>query len=179
VQNSIRQPLTSVAANANIGVTRAAWYPDFDLIGLLGGQTQGSGNLLSAANRYWAVGPLINLPIFDAGRRNSQEDLAKAEFEEADDHYRSQVLRAVREVEDSLGQLCDLKLQAKDEQEDVNAAQIAEHIATDSCQAGSVNYLNVVTAQTIALQAQRDLQLLNTRRLQASIELMTALGGAF
>ncbi|WP_397452647.1 efflux transporter outer membrane subunit [Pseudomonas sp. NA-150] len=167
------------AANANIGVARAAWYPDFSLTGLLGGQTQGSGSLLSAANRYWALGPLINLPIFDGGRRSGAEHQANAEFEEAAAHYRSQVLHAVREVEDNLGQLRDLQLEANDEQAAVNAAQSAEHIATDSYQAGSVSYLNVVTAQTMALQAQRELQRLDTRRLQASVGLMAALGGGW
>src|SRR5476649_2113474 len=68
------------AANANIGVARAAWYPDFSLTGLLGGQTAGSGNLLAAGNRYWALGPLVNLPIFDAGRRSAEDRQAKAEF---------------------------------------------------------------------------------------------------
>src|SRR5476649_454919 len=68
------------AANANIGVARAAWYPDFSLTGLLGGQTQGVGNLLAATNRYWALGPLVNLPIFDAGRRSAEDRQAKAEF---------------------------------------------------------------------------------------------------
>lgn len=167
------------AANANIGVARAAWYPDFSLTGLLGGQTQGSGNLLSAANRYWALGPLINLPIFDGGRRSANDRQAKAEFEEASAHYRSQVLRAVREVEDNLGQLRDLHQEAIDEQAAVDAAQSAEHIATDSYQAGAVNYLNVVTAQTTALQAQRRLQVLNTSRLLANVGLMTALGGGW
>lgn len=167
------------AANANIGVVRAAWYPDFSLTALLGGQTQGEGNLLSAANRYWALGPLISLPLFDGGRRNSQEAQAKAQFDEAAAHYHEQVLQAVREVEDSLGQLRDLQLQAKDEQDSFNAARIAEKIATDSYQAGAVSYLNVVTAQTAALQAQQALQIIETRRLQGNANLMFALGGGW
>lgn len=167
------------AANANIGVAKAAWYPDFSLTGMLGGQTQGAGNLLSAANRYWALGPLFSLPIFDGGRLSANERQAKAEFEEASAHYRSQVLRAVREVEDNLGQLRDLQQEAVDEQAAVDAAKSAETIATDSYQAGAVNYLNVVTAQTTALQAQRRLQLLDTNRLLANVGLMTALGGGW
>jgi hypothetical protein len=147
------------AANANIGVVRAAWYPDFSLTALLGGQIQGEGNLLSAANRYWALGPLINLPLFDGGRRSNQEIRAKAEYEEAAAYYHSQVLHAVREVEDNLGQLRDLLLEAKDEQDSFNAARTAEEIATDSYQAGAVSYLNVVIAQTTASHAQQELQL--------------------
>jgi len=167
------------AANANIGVARAAWYPDFSLTGLLGGQTQGVGNLLAATNRYWALGPLVNLPIFDAGRRSAEDRQAKAEFDEAAAHYRSQVLLAVREVEDNLGQLRNLQLEAQDEQAAVDASKRAEQIATSSYEAGAVNYLDVVTAQTTALQAQRRLQVLQTSLLQANVGLVVALGGGW
>lgn len=167
------------AANANIGVAKAAWYPDFSLTGLLGGQTQGSGNLLAAANRYWALGPLVNLPIFDGGRRSANERQARAEFEEAAAQYHSQVLKAVREVEDNLGQLRDLQQESQDQQAAVDAAQSAERMATSSYEAGAVNYLDVVTAQTTALQAQRRLQGVDTSRLQASVGLVVALGGGW
>jgi outer membrane protein, multidrug efflux system len=167
------------AANAGIGVAKAAWYPDFSLTGLLGGQTQGSGNLLSAGNRFWALGPLVNLPIFDGGRLDAQERQARAEFAEASAHYRSQVLHAVREVEDNLGQLRDLQQQSLDEQAAANAAEHTRAIATHSYEAGAVSYLDVVTAQTAALQAQRQVQALRTRQLQASVGLLTALGGGW
>lgn len=167
------------AANANIGVAKAAWYPDFSLTGLLGGQTQGSGNLLAAANRYWALGPLINLPIFDGGRRSANERQARAEFEEAAAQYHSQVLRAVREVEDNLGQIQDLQRESADQQAAVDAAQSAERMAMSSYEAGAVNYLEVVTAQTTALQAQRRLQEVDTSRLQAHVGLLVALGGGW
>lgn len=165
------------AANAGIGIARAAWYPDFSLTGMLGGQTQGVGNLLAAGNRYWALGPLMNLPIFDGGRLSANERQAHAEFEEAAAHYRGQVLRAVREVEDNLGQLRDLRQEARDQQAAVNAAQHTQTLAMNSYQAGAVSYLDVVTAQTAALQAQRGLQAVQTRELQASVGLLVALGG--
>lgn len=165
------------AANAGIGIARAAWYPDFSLTGMLGGQTQGVGNLLAAGNRYWALGPLVNLPIFDGGRLSANERQAHAEFEEAAAHYRGQVLRAVREVEDNLGQLRDLRQEALDQQAAVNAALHTQALAMNSYQAGAVSYLDVVTAQTAALQAQRGLQALQTRELQASVGLLVALGG--
>ncbi|MBD8706732.1 efflux transporter outer membrane subunit [Pseudomonas sp. CFBP 13711] len=167
------------AANANIGVAKAAWYPDFSLTGLLGGQTQGSGNLLAAANRYWALGPLVDLPIFDGGRRSANERQAKAEFEEAAAQYHSQVLKAVREVEDNLGQLRDLQRESEDQHAAVDAAQNAEQMAMSSYQAGAASYLDVVTAQTAVLQAQRRLQVVETSRLQASVGLMAALGGGW
>jgi len=167
------------AANATIGVAKAAWFPDFSLTGVLGGQTQGVGNLLSAGNRYWALGPLMNLPIFDGGRLSANERQAKAEFEEASAQYRSHVLKAVREVEDNLAQLRDLQQQAEDEQAAAEAAQHTQALAMNSYQAGAVSYLDVVTAQTAALQAQRTLQAVQTRQLQASVALLTALGGGW
>ncbi len=167
------------AANAGIGIARAAWYPDFSLTGMLGGQTQGVGNLLAAGNRYWALGPLVNLPIFDGGRLSANERQAHAEFEEAAAHYRGQVLRAVREVEDNLGQLRDLRQETLDQQAAVNAALHTQTLAMNSYQAGAVSYLDVVTAQTAALQAQRGLQAVQTRELQASVGLLVALGGGW
>ena len=167
------------AANAQIGVAKAAWYPDFSLTGLLGGQTRGSGNLLAASNRFWALGPLVNLPIFDGGRLNAEERQARSEFEEASAHYRSQVLHAVREVEDNLAQLRDLRQQGLDQQAAANAAEHTRALATNSYEAGAVSYLDVVTAQTAALQAQRAVQALRTRQLQASVGLLTALGGGW
>lgn len=165
------------AANAGIGVARAAWYPDFSLSGLLGGQTQGAGNLLAAANRFWALGPVVNLPLFDGGRRSSADRQAQAEFEEAAAQYHSQVLKAVREVEDNLGQLRDLQQEAQDQQVAVDAAQSAEQMAMGSYQAGALNYLDVLTAQTTALEAQRRLQVVRSNQLQASVNLLVALGG--
>jgi NodT family efflux transporter outer membrane factor (OMF) lipoprotein len=167
------------AANANIGVARAAWYPDFSLSGLIGGQTQGVGSLLSAANRYWAIGPVLNLPLFDGGRRSAADRQAKAEFEEAAAHYHSKVLHAVREVEDNLGQLRDLQREAVDEKAAVDAANASEQIAMSSYQAGAASYLEVVTAQTAALVAQRQLQSLETRQVEASVGLVVALGGGW
>ena len=167
------------AANAQIGVAKAAWYPDFSLSGLIGGQTQGAGNLLAASNRFWALGPLVNLPIFDGGRLDAQARQAKAEFEEASALYRSTVLHAVREVEDNLAQLRDLRQQQLDEQAAANAAQNTQALAVHSYEAGAVSYLDVVTAQTAALQTQRQVQALRTRQLQASVALLTSLGGGW
>jgi NodT family efflux transporter outer membrane factor (OMF) lipoprotein len=167
------------AANANIGVARAAWYPDFSLSGLLGGQTQGVGNLLSSANRYWAIGPVINLPLFDGGRRSAADQQAKAEFDEAAAQYHSKVLHAVREVEDNLGQLRNLELEAVDQKAAVDAANSAQQIAMSSYQGGAASYLDVVTAQTTALQAQRQLLDVQTRQVQASVSLVVALGGGW
>ncbi|NNA21158.1 TolC family protein [Pseudomonas lundensis] len=128
---------------------------------------------------FGAPAPLVNLPIFDGGRLNAQARQAKAEFEEASASYRSTVLHAVREVEDNLAQLRDLRQQRLDEQAAANAAHNTQTLATRSYEAGAVSYLEVVTAQTAALQAQRQVQALRTRQLQASVALLTSLGGGW
>ena len=122
---------------------------------------------------------MVNLPIFDGGRLDAQARQARAEFEEASALYRSTVLHAVREVEDNLAQLRDLRQQQLDEQAAANAAQNTQALAVHSYEAGAVSYLDVVTAQTAALQAQRQVQALRTRQLQASVALLTSLGGGW
>ncbi|MFK0092859.1 efflux transporter outer membrane subunit [Pseudomonas sp. NPDC090592] len=167
------------AANANIGVARAAWYPDFSLTGMLGGQTQGTGNLLAAANRYWAIGPVLQLPLFDGGRRSADERRAKAEFEAAAAEYHGKVLLAVREVEDSLAQVRDLAQEAGDVGQAAQVSGRAEQIALESYRQGAVSLLDVLTAQIDALQEKQKLQELQTRQLEARIGLMVALGGGW
>lgn len=165
------------AANAGIGVARAAWLPDLELGALIGGQSAGSGNLLSAGERIWALGPLASLPLLDGGRRHAVERGAKAEFAAASAQYKATVLKALREVEDPLGQLRDLQREAGDQHEATRAAEQARGLAETSYRNGAVSYLDVIGAQTAALQAQLRGQALQTRRLQATAQLLTALGG--
>ncbi|HIE5094749.1 efflux transporter outer membrane subunit [Stenotrophomonas maltophilia] len=167
------------AANAGIGVARAAWFPQLSLSGLLGGQTSGGSALLDAGNRYWALGPLAALPVFDGGRRRSAKAEAYAEFDAASAQYRATVLAAIRQVEDQLTLLHQLAAQQGHEQEAVQAAQRAEQIAHDRYAGGAVSYLDVVSAQTDARQAQLGLQDIRSRQLQASAALMAALGGGW
>lgn len=165
------------AANAGIGVARAAFYPDFSLGGLAGGQTAGSGNLLAAGNRIWALGPQFTLPLFDGGARNAAERAARAEFSAASAQYRGRVLKAVREVEDALANLRGWQQQAEDERHAAAAGQQA--LANSSYAVGTASDLDVVTAQTAALQAQRQLEAARSQGLQASVQLMAALGGGW
>lgn len=141
------------AANAGIGVARAAWFPQLSLSGLLGGQTSGGSALLDAGNRYWALGPLAALPVFDGGRRKAAKAEAYAEFDAASAQYRVTVLAAIREVEDQLTLLRQLEAQRGHEQDAVAAARRAEQIAHDRYTGGAISYLDVVSAQTDARQA--------------------------
>ncbi|WP_196239535.1 efflux transporter outer membrane subunit [Dyella monticola] len=167
------------AANAGIGVARAAFFPDLSLSGNFGFQDTGMGSLLSVGNRYWALGPLATLDIFDAGLRRAELRQAQATFAEESADYRQTVLTAFREVEDDLALLQQLGVEAKQEDQAYGAAQQTLNIATNRYREGIVNYLEVVTAQTAALSAQRDAQTIRTRRLQASVDLIRALGGGW
>jgi len=167
------------AANAGIGVARAAWFPQLSLTGLLGGQTSGSASVLDVGNRYWALGPLAALPVFDGGRRKAAKAQAYAEFDAASAQYRATVLAAIRQVEDQLTLLRQLAAQRGHEDDAVQAARRAEQIARDRYAGGAVSYLDVVSAQTDARQAQLGLQDIQSRQLQASAALMAVLGGGW
>ena len=166
-------------ANADIGVARAAFYPRFSLSALLGWQNTGNGSLLTAGNRMWALGPIGALRLFDGGLRHAKEREAKAAFDEAAGQYRITVLNAFQQVEDNLSLLTNLSREAHDEDDAAAAARDAAQIATNRYSEGVVNYLDVVTAQTSYLQAKRNAEQVRTRRLQASVNLIRALGGGW
>jgi multidrug efflux system outer membrane protein len=167
------------AANADIGVARAAFYPDFSLSAILGWQNTGNGSLLTAGNRMWALGPLAALDIFNGGLRHAKERKARAAFDEAAGQYRATVLNAFQQVEDNLSLLTNLSREAHDEDAAADAAKDSAQIATNRYSEGIVNYLDVVTAQTSYLQAARNAEQVRMRRLQASVNLIRALGGGW
>lgn len=167
------------AANAGVGVARAAFFPDLSLSGSYGFQNTGLGNLLAIGNRFWALGPLATLDLFDGGLRRAKVREAHAEFDEASADYRQTVLGAFRQVEDDLVLVRDLGTEASQEDQAVVAARKTQAIATNRYREGIVNYLEVVTAQTAALLAERDAETIRTRRLQASVDLIRALGGGW
>jgi multidrug efflux system outer membrane protein len=167
------------AANAGIGVAKAAFYPDFTLSALFGWQNTGNGALLSSGNRFWAVGPMAALTLFDAGLRRAREREAQAAFDEAAGQYRVTVLNAFQQVEDNLALLGHLGNEVHDEDNAAAAAKDSDTLATNRYTEGIVNYLDVVTAQTSYLQARRDAEQVRTRQLQASVNLVRALGGGW
>jgi NodT family efflux transporter outer membrane factor (OMF) lipoprotein len=169
----------AAAANAQIGVARAAWFPSLTIGGAAGWQTAGGVDLLSAPNTFWTLGPQAALAIFDGGRRKAGVEAARAAFTQASAIYRAAVLDAFRTVEDELALSNRLAVEAKDQQDAVVAANRTEDLAMISYRQGASTYLDVVTAQTAALEAQRADLMLNTRRLQASVDLVRALGGGW
>lgn len=167
------------AANAAVGVARAAWFPSISLGASYGYQSNQAGGWLSAPNAAWAIGPSLLLDLFDAGRRSAQVDQARAVLDEAGAEYRSTVLAAFREVEDNLALLRHYRDAAEAEASAVAAAQRALDFAMTRYREGAVSYLEVVQSQTAALTARRDALDLQTRQLRASVALIRALGGGW
>ena len=169
----------AAAANAGVGVARAALFPSLMLDGAAGWQTGGGVNLLQAPSSYWLIGPQVAGAIFDGGRRAAGVRASKAAFDQAAAAYRGVVLNAFREVEDQLALSNRLAAEAQDAGDAVAAARRTQELATIRYKQGVATYLDVVTAQTAALSAEQAAIQLTTRRLQASVNLTRALGGAW
>jgi len=167
------------AANADIGVARAAFFPRLSLSAAFGWQDAGMGSLLTTGNRYWALGPELAMSVFDGGLRHAKVQAAQANLDAAAGQYRETVLRAFQQVEDNLTLLQQLGKEAHQEDDAASAAHDSQTIATNRYREGVVNYLDVVSAQTAALQAERSAEQVRTRRLQASVDLIRALGGGW
>ena len=165
------------AANLRIGVARTAWFPSVTL-GLTGGFEATGGNILSAANSFWALGPLAAVAtIFDGGRRAADIARARAEFDEAAADYRGTVLASFRDVEDNLAATGHLATAEREQAAAATAAARTRELALTRYRDGASDYLEVVIAQTAALDAERLVLILHTRRLQANVALVRAVGG--
>lgn len=166
------------AANARIGVARAAFFPSLTL-GLSGGFETTHGQLFQTPNSFWALGPVsAALAIFDGGRRAAQVRLSRAEYDETAANYRETVLGAFRQVEDAIAANRLLAAQAVDQRIAADAASRTSKLALTRYRDGAADYLEVVTAQTDALDAQRALLAVQTQQALAAIALTRSLGGA-
>lgn len=169
----------AAAANASVGVARAAYFPSIMLNGVYGFESNRSSDWLTAPNAAWSIGPSLLLDLFDAGRRQARVAQARAVLDEAGANYRGVVLGAFQEVEDSLALLYHYGNAAESERAAVTSAQTSLDFAMNRYREGAVSYLEVVQSQTDALNAQREAMSLETRQLRASVALIRALGGGW
>jgi NodT family efflux transporter outer membrane factor (OMF) lipoprotein len=167
------------ATNAEIGVARAAFYPDISLSALAGFQNTGSDALFAAPNAFWALGPSVAMTLFDNGQHEGQLAVAKAANANAAAAYRGTVLKAIQEVEDNLVVLNRLAEAANERATSVQAATHTQDLALALYRNGALSFLDVVVSQTTALQAEQDALQIQTRRFQASVALIRALGGGW
>ncbi len=167
------------AANADIGVAVSAFYPHIVLNGLAGFQSIDAGTWLDWPSRMWAVGPSLSLPIFTGGRNRAQLASARDAYAEAIANYRQTVLAAFQEVEDALAAQQLLSAQLSSQTAALTAARRTLQIADNRYRAGLVSYLEVTTAQSVALDNERTVVQLQGQRLVVVTSLIKALGGGW
>jgi len=165
------------AANARIGVAKAALYPQITLGGAIGFQST-YGDLFQASNSFWALGPLAGaLSLFDGGARQANVDISKAQYDEAAATYRQTVITAFQEVEDDLAFARQYEGQEAHQRQAANAARNTLDLALSRYQNGASSYLEVVTAQTASLDAERALIDLRSQQLALAADMVRATGG--
>ena len=167
------------AANADIGVAKAAFFPTVRINGLAGLQSVDSGSWFDWPSRFWSVGPSVQLPLFTGGLNRSRLALAHAAYDETVANYRQTVLSAFGEVEDGLAAQQLLAEKWSAENETVIAARRSLEIANNRYKSGLVTYLDVATAQAVSLLHERTLVQLQGTRLTASVNLVKALGSGW
>ncbi len=167
------------AANARIGVARAAYFPQITLTGSLGAAGSHLGDLISAPSLLWSLGLSLAQYVFDGGARTAAVDQAIAAHEGATATYRQTALSAMKEVEDQLARLTALAAQQERTRASAEAAQRIEQQMLNRYQSGLSAYTEVVTAQASSLGARRSVMQLQLQRQQAAVSLMQALGGGW
>ena len=166
-------------ANDRIGIARAAFYPTISLNGSVGIEAASFGNLFNPASLLWSIGPTLSQTVFDAGRRASVSEQANASYDETVANYRQTTLTAFQQVEDNLTALRVLNQEAEHQHQATLAAQSAEQIFNNRYVGGLDTYLQVVTAQTTALNNERNDIDIMRRQMDASVLLIKALGGGW
>ncbi|HMJ66867.1 MAG TPA: efflux transporter outer membrane subunit, partial [Candidatus Binatia bacterium] len=167
------------AANARIGVAKAAFFPVVRLTGS-GGYLSGEvENLFNWESRVWSIGPSISLPIFAGGRLRADYKRSQAAYDETIANYRQRILVAFAEVENSLAGVQHLSRQAAAQNRALSNARRAAELAGERFRAGIVSYLEVVDANRAVLQTERGSAQLAGQRLATSVQLIKALGGGW
>ncbi|HXJ20169.1 MAG TPA: efflux transporter outer membrane subunit [Polyangia bacterium] len=169
----------TAAANAQIGIAVAAYYPSLTLSAGIGFESGGLGNLLQIPSLIWSLGASAAETIFEGGRRHALTDQARDLYEAQVATYRETVLQAFQDVEDNLSSLRILAEEAEAQAAAVEAARQSLSLSNKRYKGGVTTYLEVLTAQTIQLSNERTQADIATRRLLASVQLIKALGGGW
>jgi len=167
------------AANEQIGIAMAAFYPNLNLTGSAGFASSTLAQWLTWPSRFWSVGPQLAATLFDAGRRRGFVAEQQAAYDATVAAYRQTVLTAMQQVEDNLAALRILSGEADKVEETVQSANRALAISAAQYRAGTASYLTVITSQATLLSANVTAVTLRTRRLTASVQLIGALGGGW
>jgi outer membrane protein TolC len=167
------------AANAQIGIAVAAYYPNITLSATGGFESGSLASWLQIPSLFWSLGASALETLFDAGRRHALTDQARDLYEGQVATYRQSVLAAFQEVEDNLSALRILADEAEAQAAAVESARQSLALSNKRYKGGVTTYLEVLTAQTIQLSNERTQADVATRRFTASVQLMRALGGGW
>jgi len=167
------------AANAQIGIAQAAYYPTISLSATGGLESAAITTLLQWPSRVWSLGASLVETVFDAGRRRATTDQAIATYDATVAAYRLSVLTAFQDVEDNLSALRVLSEESKIQDAAVKSAERSLELATNRYKGGITTYLEVITAQSVALSNEVTAVNLLTRRMLSSVALIKALGGGW
>jgi NodT family efflux transporter outer membrane factor (OMF) lipoprotein len=166
-------------ADAQIGVGRAAYFPNLTISASAGFQSASLGNLLAWPSRAWSVGPTLSETIYDGGLRRATVQQYVAQYQVSVANYRQTVLTAIQQVEDNLASLRILSQEILQQDDAVKAAQNDLQIATNRFKLGLDPYLNVITAQTTLFTNQQTAVDLRIQAMNANVQLIEALGGSW
>jgi NodT family efflux transporter outer membrane factor (OMF) lipoprotein len=169
----------AAAANEQIGIAIAAYYPQVSLGGTGGFESSRPGNLFQGPSALWSLGGSATELLFDAGRRHALTVEARAGYDVEVANYRQTVLQSFQDVEDQLAALSILNEEAAAQQKTVADAERSLSILTNQYKGGLTIYLQVITAQAVELANRRTAADITTRQFAASVQLVKALGGGW
>jgi NodT family efflux transporter outer membrane factor (OMF) lipoprotein len=170
---------TMAAANAQIGVATAAFYPNLSISASAGFESSIWKKLFDWPSRFWSVGPSLSETVFDAGLRRATVNQFTAIYNADLAAYRQSVLTAFQQVEDSLAAVRILTQQIQQQHQAVESARVALDLETKRYESGIDPYIDVVTEQNALLSAQQILALIEIQRMTQSVSLIEALGGGW
>ncbi len=169
----------AAAANAQIGINIAAFYPAITLGGTGGFESTNPGNWIEGSSSLWSLGAQATELLFDAGQRHALTDAARHDYEAQADGYRNAVFQAFDDVEDQLAAQRILEQEATAEQRAVDAARHSFDLSNTRYKGGATSYLEVLTAEQTLLQDQVTAINIVSRQFASSVSLVRALGGGW